>query len=136
MMKINTDRSPRELRLFALGWIVLIGVVGAMIWRHSGSTDYSVLVWTGGGAIGVAGLVAPAVIRPVYLALAYGTFPIGWTVLHFLMAVVYFIIVSPTGLLLRLTGRDPLQLKRDRSVESFWLDRKVPTDKGRYFRQF
>ena len=42
------------------------------------------------------------------------------------MAVVYFGVVTPTGLLMRLFGKDPLRLKRDPAAETYWMDRVPP----------
>lgn len=42
------------------------------------------------------------------------------------LAAVFFIIVTPLGLLMRAVGRDPLKLRRDRSAKSFWIDRRPP----------
>ena len=46
------------------------------------------------------------------------------------MAVVYFIAVTPTGILLRLFGKDPLRLKFDRAAASYWIERKPPGPAG------
>ncbi len=42
------------------------------------------------------------------------------------MAILFFGTLVPTGLILRLTGKDPLRLKIDRGCESYWLDRQPP----------
>ena len=39
------------------------------------------------------------------------------------MAVVYFLTIMPIGLLLRLTGRDPLLKKLDKNERSYWIKR-------------
>jgi len=43
-----------------------------------------------------------------------------------ILAVVFFVVLTPLGLLLRAVGRDPLKLRRDSSVKSFWIDRTPP----------
>jgi len=67
----------------------------------------------------------------------YAAFPIGWTVSHVLLAVVYFAVLTPTGLGLRLLGYDPMS-RRDRSEEktSYWERECAPENRERYFRQF
>lgn len=42
------------------------------------------------------------------------------------MGVVYFGVVTPTGLLMRLFGKDPLRLKRDPAAQTYWIDRDPP----------
>ena len=39
------------------------------------------------------------------------------------MALVYFVVVTPTGLIMRLLGHDLLRHKIDRQAESYWIER-------------
>lgn len=43
-----------------------------------------------------------------------------------ILAIIYFGVVTPTGLLRRALGKDPLGLKRDPTAESYWIARKPP----------
>ena len=42
------------------------------------------------------------------------------------LAVVYFAVVTPTGLVMRVLGKDPLQLQFDPSAASYWILRQPP----------
>lgn len=42
------------------------------------------------------------------------------------LAVVFFGVVLPTGVLLRVFGKDPLRLKRDPAAETYWIERDPP----------
>lgn len=42
------------------------------------------------------------------------------------MAVIYFAVVTPTGLIMRAVGKDPLRLRRDPNAESYWIHRQPP----------
>ena len=42
------------------------------------------------------------------------------------LGLVYAIAVVPTGLFLRITGRDPLRLKIDRKAATYWQQRDPP----------
>ena len=63
-------------------------------------------------------------------------FPIGWTISHVLLFVVYFVILTPVGWLLRLSGKDLLDRRLDRDAVSYWTERTASRDASRYFRQF
>ena len=43
-----------------------------------------------------------------------------------ILAVIYFAVVTPTGLLMRALGKDPLRLRFDPNAESYWLYRDPP----------
>ena len=42
------------------------------------------------------------------------------------MALVYFVSVLPTGLIMRLLGKDLLKQKLDKNVKSYWIERSEP----------
>ena len=42
------------------------------------------------------------------------------------MAVIYFAVVTPTGLVMRALGKDPLRLRYDPDAESYWIRRDPP----------
>jgi len=41
-----------------------------------------------------------------------------------LLTIVFFLIVTPVALVLKIIGFDPLALRRPRSVASFWSERR------------
>ena len=53
---------------------------------------------------------------------------LGAIVAPIVMALVYFITVAPIGLLMRLTGKDILQQKLDKNIQSYWIERDKPVD--------
>ncbi len=64
-------------------------------------------------------------------------FPIGWLVSQVVMVGMYYGVLTPLGLALRATGRDPLALKRsDPPRDSYWESKPTPEDPRRYFRQY
>jgi len=83
-------------------------------------------------ALGVAALVlaaallAPRLLRPLNLL----WFRIGMVLHHVVtpvvMALLFFVTVTPVGLLMRLCGKDPLRLARDPAAASHWIPRQPP----------
>lgn len=42
------------------------------------------------------------------------------------LGILFFLVVTPTGLLMRLFGKDPLRLRFDPAAESYWIKRDPP----------
>ncbi len=42
------------------------------------------------------------------------------------LALIYVVVIVPVGLLMRLTGRDPLHLRFDAKADSYWVVRDPP----------
>jgi hypothetical protein len=43
-----------------------------------------------------------------------------------ILAIVYFLVLTPLGLAIRLAGRDALRLRRDTSASTYWISRQPP----------
>ncbi len=42
------------------------------------------------------------------------------------LGLLFYVAVTPTGLVLRLMGKDPLRLKSDPGAKSYWIERRPP----------
>ena len=51
---------------------------------------------------------------------------LGSIIAPIVMALVYFITVLPTGIIMRLLGKDLLKQKLDKNTKSYWIERKEP----------
>lgn len=63
-------------------------------------------------------------------------FPIGWTVSRVLLALVFYGLFTPLGLLFRLMGRDRVQRGYRSDRETYWTSKTQPTEMRHYLRQF
>lgn len=136
---IKLDLKPKDTQLKQFGWIALIGfpLVGAMLhWISGVSID---LIWilaiVGVVTFGLT-MIQPKLILPLYVTLMVVSFPIGFVLSWVLMAVVFFGLFTPVGLLFRLFGRDPLQKYPDSGVESYWHVRGAAREPSSYFKLY
>ncbi|MEO8497939.1 MAG: SxtJ family membrane protein [Planctomycetota bacterium] len=136
LVDINWHPSRKELRVFSLLLIGFGAIVAAILYRRLDDPIPSVAVMLVTGAIGLVGLVAPLLVRPVYIVWMGLAFPIGWTVSHVMMLAVYYFVLTPIGLAMRLCGRDPMQRRIDLEAKTYWLPRSTRGDLKSYFRQF
>lgn len=137
LIKINKDPSLRELRMFAALWFPLFAaVVGFLAHKRAGGWEAAGMVWGAGGVIAVVMLAAPALARLVFLGLCYATYPIGFVVSYAVLGVVYFLVLTPLGLVLRALGRDAMQCRIDPEAATYWQERQLDRPAGDYFKQF
>jgi hypothetical protein len=136
MLLVNRNPSNRMLHQFGAIWTVFFGVVGVLVWRKTGVATRAVEIWAGAGGLALVGLLYPPVMRWLFVGLSYATYPIGWTLSHLILALVYYGIVTPIGVVMRWLGRDPMLREFDRSAASYWVPRRGTADTHRYFRQY
>ena len=136
IVDINWNPTRKDLRWFAG---LLIPFCGAVAWSL-GDGDFSqpgpMGILAAGAAVGVTGLVVPEGIRYLYLAWMVAVSPIAFVMSCVIIGLVFYVVVLPLGLLVKLSGRDALQRHRDDSSSSYWLKKVMPTEPRRYFRQF
>jgi hypothetical protein len=133
---IQLNPPAKTLRQFAGLWLACFG--GLALWeglirRHASA---SAVFLTLALAIGPLGLVWPKVLRPIYASWMVLTFPIGWLISQLTLALIFYGLFTPIGLLFRLMGRDPLHLARPEGVETYWSSKVTHADLRRYFKQF
>ncbi|MBC8353496.1 MAG: hypothetical protein H8E66_15975 [Planctomycetes bacterium] len=136
LVDINWNPSRKELRVFSMLLIGFGVVVAAVLYRRLESATPSTYALIVAGGVGLAGLVVPTLVRPVYVIWMALAFPIGWTVSHVMMLAVFLLVLTPIGIAMRLCGRDPMQRQIDRDTKSYWLARTPRQDLKSYFRQF
>ncbi len=132
LIEINWQPKNRQLRQF--GMICLVALP-AIAWLWGGSPTVVMALALTGVVLAVVGLAAPACLKPVFLALTILATPIGMLIGELAMLIIYFGIFLPLGLIFRIIRRDALQLRLDRSKESYWEAKKQPVDVASYYRQ-
>jgi hypothetical protein len=135
-IEIKWHPSRGELRTFTLVWFpAFCAVVAWILWSRVGRTPAIAVLATGAALVAV-GLVVPAVMRGVFVGLSVVTFPIGFVISHVVLAVVYFVVLTPIALIARAFGHDPRRRRATSRAASYWIDRPAPRDKADYFKQF
>lgn len=135
LVSVNKDPSARDLAWFELfAYVLLLGAGTLSYWRQN--------FLVAGVAAGVPLLLfvlfraLPKSRRVVYLGWCYLTLPIGLLVSHSLFLSLYFLVLTPIGLLKRLFGRSWITRRFDPEAKSYWTTVEKNEDVGRYFRQF
>ena len=136
MIDINWRPSDRDLRIFATACLVVAGGFGVSFFLETGMLPLVKWLWLIGGGVFALGMVRPQSVRYLYVLLSVLVFPIGLVIGNVLMALVYYVLVTPVGLVFRLMRRDPLDRELDPEAKSHWVRRPPQPDASRYFRQF
>ena len=136
MLSIDRHPTPRRLRSFGSLLAVFAPVFGALLWWRVGRVEAGAAVWLAGGVLTAIYWLVPGSRRLIFVVWAYAAFPIGWTVSHVLMALIFYLVVTPIGWLVRAAGHDPLRRGFDPSARTYWVPHARSGDVGRYFKQY
>jgi hypothetical protein len=127
-MKEESIKSSEELRQYGytMAFMCFIFAIISLWKRDFVFSNTSVILSIVGGIFTLFALVAPLKLRSVERAWMKFGEKISSVMTPVILTLTFFIIITPMGLLMRLFGKDLLQLKLDRGSKSYWS--KVETD--------
>jgi hypothetical protein len=103
---LELDR--RGLREFGLTTGGLVAVLFGLLFPWLLNIAFPVWPWIAGAILGLWGLLAPSTLKPVY----YGWMRFGLLLNRIttpiILAVVFFLVLAPMALVMKLRGRDPM----------------------------
>jgi hypothetical protein len=135
MLPLNRHPAARELRSFSRIWLPLFVVVaGSLAWWRLESPATAMSVWVVGGMLAVLALRSAEAARQIFVGLQTLTYPIALVVSTLALAILFYGVFTPIGWLLRLTGHDPLQLRRGK--RSGWIPYTRKDDAADAMKQY
>jgi hypothetical protein len=119
------DRQLREFGIITgLLIIVLVGGLVPWIW------DRSILEWqrfTGplGGALILWGLLHPSSLIYLYRPWMWLAEKVGWINTRIILFLLFYVIIFPTGIIMRLFGHDPMARRLRPLLDSYRVEKKA-----------
>jgi hypothetical protein len=122
----RNEVTRKDLRQF--GFLVggVLSVIGLWPLIHGDLPRFWALA--AGGVQILLGLFLPRSLAPVYrgwMAIGHG---LGWINTRIILGLVFYGLITPMGMAMRLLGKDPLRLKRPGEVETHRVSR-TPREK-------
>jgi len=125
-IKISSNRS------FGLLFFVVFLIVSLWPLTHESSIRiWSVII---SAVFLVLGLINSKLLTPLNVLWFKFGMILGAIISPIIMGIVFFLVVTPTGLILRIMGKDLLNKKYDKEKETYWIKRD--TSIGTMKRQF
>jgi hypothetical protein len=123
----------KELRKFGLSSALGISIAGfIMFLRHK---PYFAWFSCIGGVFVIFSILYPLALKPVKKFLDAAIFSFGWLAGLISSLAVFYLIVTPIAILLRLFGRDLLSQKIDKKAVSYWLLREERNRSGESYEK-
>lgn len=114
--------SDHKIRQFGLLFTVIgIGLIGLLYVPRDYAAGLIILLVTLFFAIGIE---VTRLLRPLYRVWMGLALVIGAIVSTVLLSVIYYLLMTPIGLLMRLFGKDPMSRNIDPSAKSYWVVRE------------
>lgn len=115
---MDKAKTVAELRRFGLAFGAALTIVGGLLlWRGRAAGPWVLGV---AAAVVLTAVAAPALLRPLEKVLATALRLVMMVVTYVVLTLAFFLIITPMGLLMRLLGKDLLEMRFDPQKASYW----------------
>ncbi len=137
LIEINWHPDRKQLRGFGFVALIATTAISLLLYFLKDLPIYwAAAIFVAGFIIFLSSRLYLRLTKMFYLILTVATAPIGFVLSFLLMAVFFFLLITPLSFVFRLTGRDPLNRKFDPNTSSYWETHCQPDRLDRYFHQF
>lgn len=126
--------TKREVRITWIGFTVIFAVIASiLLYKERGSFIYW---YAASGFFAIFAAAAPMALLPLYRIWVKFATALAWFNTRLLLALVFYLVITPIGLIMRLLGKDPLERKIDRSAPTYWKKKEILDDPSRHEKQY
>jgi Saxitoxin biosynthesis operon protein SxtJ len=133
-MKLKLKEEPKEWVKFTAVMALALGILGTLLYLRKAINQGTLLAWFGLLAFAlVLCWLQPRWFRGFYRVGMTLSFHLGQLIGKVILTLVFLLMVTPLGLLLRLFGKDLLKLKRNTAAATYWQPAKTSHQFDRLF---
>ena len=115
--------NKKDLRIFAFILSLILALLSSKFSKTNNLSLGGILLALSLAAFAI-GLATPILIAPVYRVASFIGRILGFLITTVLLAIIFYCVFTPIGVILRTTSRDILGLKIERGKASYWIARK------------
>lgn len=135
LLRIDWNLGPAKVRRFGL-MLAGLSLPLSAFWAWRGHPLAAGIIAGAGLSLGALTAAFPGSVGlQFYKAWMGVSFVIGSVVSPVILGLVYYGVLTPMSLALRLTGRDALRLKRP-DADTYWVPLAIPEEKSYFERLF
>lgn len=133
-MRVRLKEDPKEWRKSTLLTALAIAVLSSILWWRGvlskPAWHLTLLVLA---LVGLSAFFFPRWFRGYYRASTRFGFWLSLVLARVILTCLFFIVITPLGLIFRLNGKDALRLRRSSSANTYWNSAKPTSPLDRLF---
>ncbi len=118
---LQLDRSAKKLRSFGIMMGIILILIALWVWFSSGVLLLPVILVIPAFLLIALALIFPGALNRFYVYWMGLAFTLGWFVSRLLLMLIFYLILTPIGLLARIFGKDFLDSDFSKKKESYWI---------------
>ena len=131
----NIASGKSDLRKFGITVGTVMGLLGGLFYWREKEYYFYFLIFS--AVLLFLGIVVPILLRPIHKVWMTLAILLGWVMTRIILSILFYLVVTPIGLLAKLFGKSHLNLAFDKSSESYWRSKDNKRQETRdYENQF
>ena len=132
----ETAAETGALRSFGLVMAGAVTLLFGLGFPWLGGRPYPVWPWAVAAVLVAWALVWPAGLAPAHRAWMAAAHVLGWLNTRLILGLVFFVVLTPIGLVMRLAGRDPMHRRFEPGLATYRVPRARPPEPSDLERPF
>tara|TARA_Y100000816_G_C25849215_1_gene443641 strand:+ start:122 stop:535 length:414 start_codon:yes stop_codon:yes gene_type:complete len=131
----NIKTSKKDIRNFGITIGIILLIVAGFLY-HKEKDSFQLFIFIAGSLISL-GFLIPFILKPIYLVWMIFAVILGWFMTRLILSLLFSLVITPIGLVLKIMGKDLLELKKDVVQGSYWNVRDRDKEQNQnYEKQF
>jgi len=129
---MQTD--AKELRKFSITLFIALGILGLFLLWKKGGVGFAPLGFA--FLLLLLGLKRPSLLTPFYKGWMTLSLILGYLMSHLILLILYYLIMTPVGLVMRISRKDLLGRQFDKNAKTYWVKRRRESLRDQYEKMF
>ncbi len=130
----NIPKSNKDIKSFGITIGIILLILSGLLMFYE-KEFYQAIAILSSAFIGL-GLILPILLKPIYFVWMVFAAILGWIMTRVILSLVFYLIITPIGLITRIIGEDFLALKK-KNLDSYWNHRDSSIELNQdYEKQF
>ena len=116
----NIPNSNNDIRSFGITIGVILFIISGLLMYYN--KEIYQIVGSIALTLTMLGMIMPMLLKPFYFVWMTFAAILGWLMTRIILGLVFYLIITPIGLITRIIGEDFLALKK-KNLDSYWNHR-------------
>lgn len=131
-------KTVREFGFILAGFLLLFPLLANLIGMLLARRDFH--YWLGWPLLSTIALVvnlfSPLAMTLIYQVAMFVAHGISWVMMRLMLGILFYLVLSPVSITMRILGNDLIDQKIDRQTASYWKKRPAKAPREQYERLF
>tara|TARA_Y100000590_G_scaffold459295_1_gene615975 strand:+ start:179 stop:589 length:411 start_codon:yes stop_codon:yes gene_type:complete len=130
----NIPNSNKDIKSFGITIGIILFILSGLLMYYDKEIYKAIAILA--SAFTGLGLILPLLLKPIYFVWMVFAAILGWIMTRVILSLVFYLIITPIGLITRIIGEDFLALKK-KNLDSYWNHRDSSIELNQdYEKQF